>query len=734
MKRNIKTSGRASPPESDFVLEIGCEELPADYLSAVINVLPGDAAGLLSRSDGFVWRSLEAYGGPRRLVLLVRGLNSVVRWERVGPSKASAYDAQGGFTQAAIGFAKSQGLPVSKLKLKETPRGPCLVAEQTAPAAAKLSKIIPALIQQIHFPKRMRWDAAGATFARPIRWLVALYGARIVPCRIAGVAGGRRTAAPRRARTPWLTVPSASAYATVLQRAGIHLERSGTATVDANGDVSVSGAARASKRSELHDQLRAQARKAGGRLPIDDEEFKTLLTANVFLAECPVVALGSFRQDYLTLPPEVLSASMAKHLKVFSLRGADGKFLPKFMAVLEGKPPKPAVVMGNYERILEARFADAQFFWKEDTKTTLGRKAAQLKQVIFHKQLGTLEEKSTRLKSLLEKSPISDAALRASIARAIELSKADLVTQMVREFPTLQGIVGGEHARHDGESQEVALAIREQYQPRSASDAVPNSAAGAWLSLLDKVDTLAGFFGVDLAPTSSADPYGLRRQALGIVRILVEKRIPVSLDALWEAAIESWGPTIKLPAGQTQEQLTSFVLDRFRWLVCEQREYSRELFDAVAAASTDNLADAWDRLEQLNQMWKDPKRRAQELFPAGKVMERTGRIVASANRSDSSGEVDPQKFVAPEERALWESWQAAEPEISNLIQAKAYQKVVKTYGALSPTVHSFFEKVFVMDPDVSIKQNRLALMYQIYQPLASHVADLSKLPLPKDLG
>ena len=723
-----RRSSSAGP--QDFLLEIGCEELPAEYLPEVMAALRAHATGALGSDKGFVSQGIEVFATPRRLALVVPGLAPVVRWEKIGPSKSAAFDAAGKPTGAAQGFAKSQGISVEALIVKDTLRGPCVVAVHEAPIVEKLAEAIPVLVRLLRFPKQMRWEASGTTFARPIRWLVALYGSSVVPCRIADVTSGRASRGLRRDGARSLEIPAAANYRAILQKSGIQLEWCEKKSGSPIDDEPKEGSSEAAwpKRMKLLEVLAAAARAAGGHLETGPA-FEELLTTVSFLAESPVVQAGSFKRSYLTLPSDVLSTAMATHMKAFGVYDAAGKLLPTFLVVLEGHPSTPGVVMANYERILEARFTDAQFFWGEDTKSSLESKCTQLSGLVFHKSLGTLDQKLARMgqvaKVLGQTSP--------ALARALRLSKADLVTQMVKEFPMLQGAIGAEYARADGEPADVVAALREQYAPRTAGDPIPASATGAWLAVLDRVDTLTGYFGVGLAPTSSEDPYGLRRQALGLVRILVEKPLAISLDTLWKSAIESWGSVLKLPASETQGQLASFILDRFQWWACQQRGYSRALFDALVAASTDNLADAADRLNQLNHMWQDERCRVEQLYPAGKVVERTGRIVASAPRKDSLGDVDPTLFVVPEERVLWESWQHVKQPISKLIDQKSYREATVMYGSLSAPLGRFFEKVYVMDDNLPVRQNRLTLLYDIHKLYATGVADLSKLLLPKEL-
>ena len=306
---------------------------------------------------------------------------------------------------------------------------------------------------------------------------------------------------------------------------------------------------------------------------------------------------------------------------------------------------------------------------------------------------------------------------------------------MVKEFPTLQGVMGAEYARRDGEPAEVVQALREQYAPRTAQDPIPASETGTWLSLLDRADTLTGFFGIGLSPTSSEDPYGLRRQALGLVRILIEKPLALSLDRLLHTALQSWGSRLTVPEVACLAQLQTFLLDRFRWWACEVWGAPREVVDAVLAAPADDLANAAQRVRALYVLWQDPQQREAVLFTAGKVQERTGRIVQSVKEADAiATTVDPAKFTALAERELWKAWTAVKATTDGLIQQGAYAQSAAEYGKLYPQLNQFFEKVFVMDKDPMVRANRLALMKDIYFLYANSVGDLSKLPLPTEVA
>jgi glycyl-tRNA synthetase beta chain len=711
--RKPSTLRQAQGERRDFLLEIGCEELPADYLPAAIDT------AVLSDS-GVKWKEALTYATPRRLVLHLKGVEPVVKKKEKGPPAQVAFDAQGKPTRAAEAFAQRHGLRVPQLTREQTPKGEVLFAEYDVPAAKILAEKAPKIIEGIRFPKTMRWDSSGVRFARPVRWLLCLYGPNVVRFHFGATASGNVTFAGRADARKKITIAGPSAYFTALRKAGVQLEDG-----------------KQVKREALRKKLEAAAGKLQGRLPDETtEEFDWLLSTVTFLAEDPVVAAGSFQPEYLELPPEVLQTSMAKHLKLFSIREkSSDKLLPKFLAVLEGKPKSAAGVMANYDRIIEARFTDARFFYKEDTKTRLEAKVPHLEKISFHEKLGTVVERLPHLPSLMN-AIVASVRLSFSgglVRKTADLCKADLVTQMVREFPTLQGTIGGHYARADGEPAEVAAAIAQQYWPRAAKDAVPSTLLGALLSLADRFDTLVGYFGVGLKPTGSADPYGLRRQALGLVRILIEPPkgvsfVGLSFDRLFDESIQSWRTKITLDLETLRRELQAFLRERFEWLATREAPAERELVAAVLAAGDDDLAGAWERLQLLRRLWAgsgDGKRKTLEA--AAKVAERTGRIVKSVKNLPLPDAVDPAILKEPEEKELWETWNRSAPQIKEHLERRQYEEATKIYSALYPAVHSYFEKVFVMAEDEGLRRNRLALLKQIHGSLALSFADLSNI-------
>ncbi|MCM8812251.1 MAG: glycine--tRNA ligase subunit beta [Candidatus Omnitrophica bacterium] len=743
----MKKKGEAKP--QDFLLEIGCEELPADYLPTALGLDdPPTPTGLVFSANrvlsecGIKRGNIRCFGTPRRLVLTVEAVAPDVRREEKGPPEQVAFDAQGKPTRAAEAFAQRHGLKVSQLILKETPKGKGVFAEYSVPVTEVLSQAIPAIIGGIAFPKTMKWDSSGVRFARPIRWLVALYGPQVVPAKFGFIQTGRVSQGTRRSGAKAISVPSASAYLEVLEKAGITFQEGVTMSPPGPGSAfsydQSRGSKRKEKRKDLLKQLTAKAQALKGRLQDQNtEEFEWLLNTVTFLAEHPVVESGSFLKEYLDLPAEVLATSMAKHLKLFSIREKNSeKLLPNFLAVLEGKPTNPAVVMANVERIIEARFTDARFFYREDTKTELEAKVSQLNSVVFHEKLGTVGQRIPRIERLIgvigKGINLPPEAIHSAV-RAARLCKADLVTQMVREFPTLQGLIGSRYAAHDAEPDAVVKAIREHYAPRTAKDPVPSTMPGALVSLADRLDALIGYFGVGLKPTGSYDQYGLRRQAIGLVRILVEPPKGVSfaglsIDRLFDEGIQSWGSILTAEAAGLKKDLHSFLRERFEWWSFAQNGVGRELIEAVLESDADDLSGAWERLNVLRELWGDRSGK-EELIKAAKVAERTSRIVKSVKGTNGFGSVDPNAFKEAIEKQLWDLFEELSPVLKEQVKQRRYREAVKTYSSLYPQIHQFFETVFVMDEDQNVRRNRLAMMREIHQSLAAGFADLSKLPL-----
>lgn len=731
----------------DLLIEIGCEELPATYLPAArqrLQTLTGDylAAQRLVHAGVTVWAA------PRRLAIVVRRLaakQEPLVETLTGPSKAAAFDAAGKPTAAAAGFAAKHGVPVSALRVTTTPRGEYVAVTKTTPgrpAAALVQPLLDQLIRQIGFPKTMRWDASGVAFARPIRWLLALYGARLVPCAIGRVRSAAYTLGHRQRENPRLSV----------QRAGVYLEtlRKQEILVD---------------QEERHRLLRrlldAAAQKAGGCIDHDDPHTQALLEELLYLAESPQAISGTFAPRFAErLPQEVLLAAMAKGQRLIGLKPARGdRLLPTFLAVLDGDYAPKAVkpIRENIEHVLNAKLADALFFLEKDRRVGLDVYCEHLSGIVFLKGLGSVLDKTRRIQWLASWIAVQLGSVRGAevdrwshgqeheyLDAAASLCKADLASSMVKEFPSLQGVMGGWYAKAAGKSEEVAAAIREHYQPRYQGDTLPSTRIGAIVAIADKMDSIVGCWWKGFAPTGSADPYGIRRAAQGVIAILWEHQLALSLQQLVEQSsvqINNWvesqnrqmHPSEKKGGGAKVEAMPesigqavcSYLADRVKVFFADR--YRQELVDAVVSADHSLMAvQIGQRLEQLSSVWH-----GEAFAQAVKVAERTANISKAFRdtcEAKDVGRVDELRFEHPTERELWEVVQRERQPILDLVSQERYADAVKRYGeAFAEPVHRFFYDVMVNVENEPVRRNRLAMMDTIFRLLATQVADLSML-------
>jgi len=706
----------AQSQTADLLFEIGTEELPAAYLPELIEQLKREAGALLA-ANHLPHAALQSFGTPRRLALLVQGLASAQRApgaEVRGPSTQAAYDATGKPTQALTGFLRSQGGALNQTKVVSSEKGQYVYLVKP-PTVIPTAKVLPALLSQLigglRAPKAMRWDASGVRFARPIRWLLALYGSR--PIR---VTFGALTSAP----ATWLGLPlrptrvrvaSPAAYRRNLQQAGIILDQ-------------------ATRRAWIERAVAATAKASKGRTA-PEMAAHGLLDEVTFLVERPVALSGAFDSKYLTLPREVLLASMAKYQRVFALEsgglpaprreaGQAGKVLPRFVAILDGQPGKPAAVRQLIERLLNARLADSLLFWTEDRKRPLHQ--ADLTGVTLHEKLGSMADKTERLHKLaatLESAWRLAPEELAHLRRACRLAKADLVTTMVKEFPTLQGVMGKSYALDSGEPRAVAKALEEHYLPLGGK--LPKTLIGSALAVLDKYDTLAGYFSIGIEPTGDQDPFGLRRAAQGIVEVAWAVHRPLPLERLFGA----WQMAAPFAKGKTDvdRRLQRYLLERLYTFAWPAPAPGADLIEAVLASPCDDLLDVMERIVSLRKLDGSPG-----LRKAAKVIERTRNILrGAALRQDR---VDPARLTEAPEQKLWELYQSHEDRVAKLAEDKAYADATTLFGEVFfEPLHQFFDQVLVNTPDEALQQNRLALMRAIQALYTDRIADLSKLTL-----
>ncbi|MCR4402815.1 MAG: glycine--tRNA ligase subunit beta [Firmicutes bacterium] len=686
----------------DAVLEIGAEEIPARFLPEALRYIEREGARILTE-ERVDYEDVRALGTPRRLVLYVEGvapLGPPLVRETRGPAYSAAFDASGNPTRAAEGFARSRGVRVEDLVIKDEPKGRFVYAvsrEDGRPAQDALASAFTRLIAGMSFPKSMRWGDLDFRFARPIRWVLALLGEQVVPLEVGGIGSGRLTAGHRFLTRGMLEVAKAEDYIATLRAAHCladHRERR---------EVIARGASEAAK-------------SLGGRI-VEDEDLLEELT---FLSEHPVPLVGRFDPDLLRLPREVIVTPMRDHQRYFPVEDERGRLLPAFVAVRDGLASRIDAVRRGNERVLAARLQDARFFYEEDTKAHLETYIDGLSGVVFHEQLGTMLDKARRVERLA-----ADICVRLGLSegvskvvtRAAQLCKADLVTHMVKEFPELQGVMGAEYAMASGEDSDVARAISEHYMPRFAGDRLPESRAGIVLSLADKMDTVAGFYGIGIQPSGSEDPYALRRQVSGIVSILLERDVDVPVYWLASRSVfllEQAG-VLRLPPEEVSEAILDSTRQRMRATLID-RGIRYDLVDAVLGAGFDDVPDTLRRAEALASASG-----TEEFGRAVTGYTRASRIAGSEDR----GEVDESLLGEPAERRLFVAFCEAREVVAAAVKRKDYASALKAMAELADPIDAFFRDVLVMTEDEARRHNRLALLSRV-AGLSRGIADFSK--------
>ena len=702
-------------PTTSFLLEIGSEELPWQMIQPAMTQLAQLLEGFLA-NHRLSHDSIRTFGTPRRLAVFVRGLTvkqtSVVQ-ETLGPSKAVAFDAQGHPTKAAQGFAKSQGVGVGTLETRETSKGVYLCAvkrEKGLPAAKVFTEHLPGLLQQLTFPKTMRWNASGVRYPRPIRWLVALVGVRALSFEFAGVRSGGRSWGHRflsggktgRA-SKGIGIRRPEMYETALARAGVVVDP-------------------VRRREVLAGQLKQLARSVSGR--VYQANHEALLDQAVFSLECPNILGGTFDETYLALPQEVLITSMKEHQGFFSVVNRKGELLPRFFAPTNMNVKNMELITVGNERVLAARLADARYFFDEDRKGKLADRVSRLNGVVFHKQLGSLYEKTQRTISLA--GALADAAgvpeVKESCQRATLLSKADLVTGMVGEFPTLQGVMGEKYAAHDGESVEVCQAIGEYYRPRTPDDALPETTVGRLLALADRLDTLVAFFYAGIVPSGSEDPYSLRRSAFGVIRIVVETGLNINLgDVVRQAEQRLVDQGIKA-GGHAGSPLLKFLEDRLRYYGRTVPGYREDVMESVLARGDDAECDLRDLFLRMDALQVITSQQDFESLIVG--FKRAHRIVKKEAWSTRS--VDVALLNHPTERTLHQAVETAKRAVGQSLAAHDYHGALKQLIGLKSPIDQFFEGVLVNAPEPEVRANRLSLLCRV-DDLFAAFGDLSQI-------
>ncbi len=691
-----------------LLFEIGTEEMPASAAATGVDQLAFQADALLREyrlktdsQDAIVL----ARATPRRLVLIVRGLalNQESAEESVkGPPKRAAYTEDGAPTPAAVGFAKSLGAELDDLEIKEVDGGEYVFAVKKYPGLATekvLPDLLTTLIKSLEFTKAMRWGSGQTKFIRPVRWLVALFGDKVVPVEFAGLVSGRQTFGHRFLAKGPFELATADDYEETLEKAKVKFSNAPSAELNLKG------------------QIDAVAEAAGGRAAIDGR----ILHEVTYLVEDPHAVVGSFDKDFLKIPRQVLVTAMESHQRYFPIENSKGQLLPLFAVVHNGDPKHNDQIRRGHERVLRARLADAAFFFHEDTKTTLESKVDRLKDVVWQAKLGTVYEKTERSRRLADRIAgligLDDKS-KKKIDRAILLAKADLTTSMVIEFTDLQGVVGKEYALVDGEEAEVAEAIKEHYQPRFADDEPPKTIVGQVAALVDKTDSVVGCFLAGLIPTGSTDPYSLRRQAAGIIGILSQSQWPIGIMGIVELAIDNYkeANVSTEDAAEIAAQLQEFIVARLKRSL-NNTGAEPDTVDAVLAAHFDNVSEIKKRVGLI-----DGFRGKKELDDIKVAFTRCQNLV----KDKSAGDVEESLFEKAEEKSLFDTALAAQVEMSKIVQSGNLEPAMNLLASMREQIDKFFDAVMVMAEDKNIRDNRLKLLNQVLL-VSGQVADFSKM-------
>lgn len=683
----------------DFILEIGVEEIPSAYMGKAL----ADLASIAARhwQDGrLAYQGVRCYGTPRRLVLFVEGLQERqedAHIENRGPKRKAAFDSEGNPSRAGLGFARSQGLDFAELEIREVGGVEYLFAVKREPGKATV-EILPAMladiIHSLSFPKSMRWGYYSTRFARPIRWIMALFGNEVLSLTIDNITSDRISYGHRFLSAGPIEVPDTEAYFQLMEKNFVMVDP-------------------VERRECIRQQVVEVAERAGGT-PLQNEE---LLEEVTYLVEYPTAFFGNFSPSYLEVPPEVLTTTMIEHQRYFPVHGRDGKLLPGFIGVRNGTDHALDLVVAGNERVIKARLEDALFFWKEDIRKSLEDLVPGLRDVLFHERLGSLMDKVERLHKLAvllgEETGLSTPE---HLKRAAWLCKADLLSNMVYEFPELQGTMGRYYAIHSGEEAEVSGAIYEHYLPRFSGDSLPQSDTGILLSLAEKIDNLASCFAIGIKPTGSQDPYALRRQAIGLVNIVLEQQLQLDLGAILKAAYDHLEVKTDLSREETTGEVLDFILQRMRGVLSE-RGYAYDVVDAVFARASFDLGDLYQRVSVVQDFKHSPHYNDFMV-----VFNRANNL----SRKWDEESVDAGVLVDDSEKELWRAYNLIRFDVHRAIHERDYLQALETLAGLRSRVDEFFAAVMVMVDDEALRATRLGLLKAIAN-LCHMMADFGRL-------
>ena len=681
----------------NLLLEIGTEELPPASVVPAVQYLASQFARQ-AEAERLGFGKIETFATPRRLAIRVENVSQStpeVEETRMGPSVKVAYADDGTPTKAALGFARGQKIDVAELTRIVTTKGEYVgarIVHPGRPAAAVLKPVLEDVVSAIPWPRPMHWGWEESAWGRPVHWIVALLDSEVLPMTFAGVASGKSTWGHRFLCNRPLKVPTANAYEAIMDKASV-VPR----VEDRKATI-----------------LRLAREAVAPNVMVEDE---ALLDEVVQLVEQPQVGVGTFDPNFLELPREVLISEMREHQRYFAVEDPDGKLANQFIVIYNTPVRDPHVVINGNRRVLVARLSDGRFFLDRDRERSLASRVDDLEQVVFLKQLGTIREKVDRIVML---SAYLSAMIYPKVARwarrAALLSKADLTSQMVGEFPDLQGVMGRTYATADGEPEEVAVAIEEHYQPRGAHDSVPASETGVVVSISDKIDTLAGCFAVGLRPTGTADPYGLRRAALGIIRTILEHKLECPLDRLIQTAVSGIGAQATEPVDDTNKSIDQFFRARLKAYMTERAPV--DVVDAVVSTGINDLPAVVEKINALAEM-----REQADFEPLAVAFKRVANILKKETPDEP---VSADLLEEEAERALWNDYETTKENVEAALAKRDFRAAAAALIALKEPVDRFFDDVLVMAEDPAVRVNRLALLRDL-RALFNTIGDISRI-------
>ena len=690
---------------AELLLEIGTEEVPSGYLEEGLSGLRRLAETYLKDNRIEIGDNLHTFGTARRLVLIGKAISEIQKdqvQEITGPPKSVAYDKEGKPTRAAFGFAQRQGIPFEELKCIETPKGEYLYVKRCIPgkgALEALVDVLPKLIADIPWPKSMRWGNIGFPFVRPIHWVLALLNGEVIPFEVAGVKSGNTTRGHRFMSPEVITVFNVKDY--------LHKMKKGFVIVDQQ------------EREKIIKRVTVETAKTVEGKPTQDPELvKTV--AN--LVEYPSAVCGSFDKEFLNLPDSVLITSMKEHQRYFAIHDGEARLMPNFVAVNNTLTRDDSVVRRGHERVLRARLSDASFFFEEDRKSPLADRLEDLKGVIYQAELGTSYAKVqrfARLSEYLAEKVLPDKLDEVRVAA--RLCKCDLVTRMVAEFPSLQGVMGKEYARREGYPEEVCSAIREHYHPTRAGSQLPISKIGAVVGIADRMDTIAGCFTIGLEPSGSADPFALRRHALAIMRIMENMGWDLSLQEFIDRALSLLQEEIEFESKSLFPRVVGFFRERYKQMMLRSG-YGSNLIDAVISVEFDRVNQLRSRIDQLRRFASE----SEEFHALTLTFKRVTNIL---KKQEKLFEVSPGLFSETCESALWEIYQGLKDEIHQCLEKGDYYEALDLMVRFRRPVDEFFDGVEILTRgSTALRENRVGVLQHLAR-LFLNFADFSKLTI-----